>query len=74
MGRIDAFLQLGREQGCSDVHLAVGIPPLVRMHGELVPVKYRDLGEDELRSLVDEITWDSEGGRNRVRLGKRLAG
>ena len=27
-----------------------------------------------VRSLVDEITYDSEGGRNRVRLGKRLAG
>jgi twitching motility protein PilT len=60
MGRIDAFLQLGREQGCSDIHLAVGIPPLVRMHGELVQVKYRDLGEDELRSLVDEILTDSQ--------------
>ena len=55
MARLDAFLQLGREQGCSDVHLAVGVPPILRMHGELMPVKYRELGEDELRALVDEI-------------------
>jgi serine/threonine-protein kinase RsbW len=27
-----------------------------------------------VRSLVDEITYDAEGGRNRVRLGKRLGG
>jgi twitching motility protein PilT len=55
MARIDAFLQLGREQACSDVHLAVGIPPMLRQHGELVPVKYRDLAEDELRGLIEEI-------------------
>jgi anti-sigma regulatory factor (Ser/Thr protein kinase) len=27
-----------------------------------------------VRNLVDEIAWDGEGGRNRVRLGKRLDG
>ena len=31
--RIDAFLQLGREQNASDIHLAVGMPPVLRMHG-----------------------------------------
>jgi twitching motility protein PilT len=55
MARVDAFLQLGREQGCSDIHLAVGIPPTLRLHGELIPVKYRDLAEDELRGLIEEI-------------------
>lgn len=55
MSRIDAFLQLGREQGCSDIHLTVGLPPLVRMDGELVPLRYRELDPDETASLVDEI-------------------
>ncbi|HSB71795.1 MAG TPA: PilT/PilU family type 4a pilus ATPase [Candidatus Methylomirabilis sp.] len=55
MPRLDAFLQLGKEQGCSDIHLAVGIPPMLRMHGELVPVKYRNLDEEELGALLDEI-------------------
>ncbi|ROR32157.1 type IV pilus twitching motility protein PilT [Inmirania thermothiophila] len=55
MSRIDAFLRLGREQGCSDVHLAVGAPPLLRLHGQLEPVKYRELGSDELAALLDEI-------------------
>ena len=26
MARIDAFLKLGREQGVSDIHFAVGVP------------------------------------------------
>jgi len=53
--RIDAFLQLGREQGCSDIHFTVGLPPLARLDGELTPLKYRELTEDEARALVDEI-------------------
>jgi twitching motility protein PilT len=60
MARLDAFLQLGREQGCSDIHLAVGSPPMLRIHGELVPVKYRDLGNDELESMVTEILTDDQ--------------
>jgi twitching motility protein PilT len=55
MPRIDSFLLLGREQGCSDIHLAVNTPPLIRHNGELTPIKYRDLSSAELESLVDEI-------------------
>lgn len=58
--RIDAFLQLGREQGCSDIHLAVGTPPILRLHGELTPVRYRDLDHDELERLIDEILTEEQ--------------
>jgi hypothetical protein len=30
MARIDAFLELASKQGCSDIHLAVGVPPMLR--------------------------------------------
>ncbi len=55
MARIDAFLQLGREQGCSDIHFAVGLPPLVRLDGELTPIKYRSLTAEEAESILAEI-------------------
>jgi len=55
MARIDAFLKLGAAQGCSDVHLAVGVPPMLRMNGELLPIKFRSLGEAELEGYVTEI-------------------
>jgi len=55
MARIDAFLKLGLTQNCSDIHLAVGVPPLLRMHGDLLPIKFRELGAEELDSYVDEI-------------------
>jgi twitching motility protein PilT len=70
MARVDAFLLLGREQGCSDIHLAVGVPPVLRLFGELVPVKYRDLGEEELHGLVYEIL--SEPQRSEFETGRDL--
>lgn len=60
MARIDAFLKLGFAQGCSDVHLAVGIPPLLRMNGDLVPIKFRELTSTELESYVEEILTPSQ--------------
>ena len=55
MARIDAFLKLGREQGVSDIHFAVGVPPMFRMHGDLLPIKFRDLGDTELETYLFEI-------------------
>ncbi|MDH3511975.1 MAG: type IV pili twitching motility protein PilT, partial [Gammaproteobacteria bacterium] len=55
MSRIDAFLKLGLAQGCSDVHLAVGVPPMLRMHGDLMPIKFRNLAETELETYISEI-------------------
>ena len=51
MARIDAFLKLGASQGCSDVHLAVGVPPMLRMNGDLMPIKFRNLGRSRAREL-----------------------
>jgi twitching motility protein PilT len=55
MARIDAFLKLGLAQGCSDVHLAVGVPPMLRMHGDLMPIKFRELKDTELETYISEI-------------------
>ncbi len=55
MARIDSFLKLGLAQGCSDVHLAVGVPPMIRLNGELMPIKFRDLASKEMERYVAEI-------------------
>jgi twitching motility protein PilT len=55
VARIDAFLKLGTQQGCSDIHLAVGVPPMLRTHGELAPIKFRDLSGAELDGYITEI-------------------
>ena len=63
MARIDAFLKLGVQQGCSDIHLAVGVPPMLRMHGDLVPIKFRDLRDAELEGYITEILTPSQSDR-----------
>jgi twitching motility protein PilT len=60
MPRIDSFLKLGLAQGCSDIHLAVGVPPMLRMNGDLMPIKFRQLSDTELESYVMEILSDSQ--------------
>ena len=63
MPRIDSFLKLGLAQGCSDVHLAVGVPPMLRMNGDLMPIKFRALGDNELEGYVVEIMTKTQNER-----------
>ncbi|MEQ1833010.1 MAG: PilT/PilU family type 4a pilus ATPase [Candidatus Eisenbacteria bacterium] len=58
MARIDAFLEMGRQQGASDIHFAVHRPPLLRLDGELDAIHYRDLSAEECESLIREIVND----------------
>lgn len=70
MARIDAFLKLGREQNVSDIHFAVGVPPMFRMHGDLIPIKFRELGDTELESYLYEII--SKNQKERFKAGEDL--
>ena len=67
MARIDAFLKLGIQQGCSDIHLAVGVPPMLRLHGDLLPIKFRDLSQSELEGYIVEIM--NRGHQEQLRRG-----
>ncbi|HEY4873388.1 MAG TPA: PilT/PilU family type 4a pilus ATPase [Steroidobacteraceae bacterium] len=60
MARIDAFLKLGTQQGCSDIHLAVGVPPMLRVHGDLMPIKFRELRQAELEGYIAEVLTRSQ--------------
>jgi twitching motility protein PilT len=60
LARIDAFLKLGSQQGCSDVHLAVGVPPMLRLFGDLMPIKFRDVRAVELEGYIAEILTRSQ--------------
>ena len=56
MAKIDAFFKLMHESNASDLHLAAGQPPALRIHGSIERVKYKVLTSDELRSILYEIT------------------
>ena len=55
MARIDEILKLVMEQGASDLHLTTGSPPMVRLHGDLVPIPYEPMPKDVLQLLLFEI-------------------
>jgi twitching motility protein PilT len=55
MAKIDAFFKLMNEQGASDLHLAAGQPPALRIRGEIERIKYKVLDNDDLRSMIYEI-------------------
>ena len=54
MKRIDTFLELVVNQKGSDLHLVSGNPPRIRLYGELLPVKYRELTVEETAALIHE--------------------
>ena len=41
--------------GASDLHLTVGSPPIIRQHGHLERVKFRDLTQADMEALMFEI-------------------
>jgi len=56
MAKIDAFFKLMHEQGASDLHLVSGQPPALRIRGDMERIKYHLLDNDELRSMLYEIS------------------
>ena len=55
MAKIDAFFKLMNEQGASDLHLVAGSQPVLRVHGDMERIKYRELSNDELKGILYEI-------------------
>ncbi|HEY2734790.1 MAG TPA: type IV pili twitching motility protein PilT, partial [Polyangiales bacterium] len=64
MPHIDAlFDQLIARKG-SDLHLAVGQPPMARIRGDLVPLRDQLVSADEMHVLLFEIM--NEGQRQQI--------
>ena len=55
------LLQLVVDEGASDLHLTVGLPPMLRIHGTLTPIDTDVLTADDTERLMKSIT--SEGKR-----------
>ncbi len=55
MAKIDAFFNLMFEQSASDLHLASGNPPILRIRGELQRVDFPPLENDSLKAMLYEI-------------------
>jgi twitching motility protein PilT len=55
MARIDSFLRLVVEQKASDLHFHAGNPPIIRHEGDLMPLPFRPLTEDETHRFLTEM-------------------
>jgi len=55
MPQIDQFLRLLLQRDGSDLHLSCGSAPVLRVHGELERVKFRELTAADMKTLVREI-------------------
>lgn len=55
MNRIDAFLELAVNQGGSDLHMVSGQPPRIRISGELQPIRFRELSEQDVKDFLLEF-------------------
>lgn len=60
---IDDLLREATERGASDLHLSVGLPPVLRIDGKLLNMAYEPLGPNEIQRLIydiltsDQIQW-----------------
>jgi twitching motility protein PilT len=53
--RIDRFLRLMNDRGASDLHLAVGRPPMLRVSGAMEQIRYRIVLEPDFQSMLRPI-------------------
>jgi twitching motility protein PilT len=61
------LLQLVVDEGASDLHIRVGLPPMLRLHGALMPMEAPALTPEDTDGFVRSIT--SEAHIQRVREG-----
>lgn len=52
---LDQLLRMSAEQKASDLHLAVGIPPMARVRGELVALDYPSLTPDSIKEILKPV-------------------
>lgn len=57
---MDDLLRTTVERGASDLHLTVGLPPVLRINGKLVPTEYPRLAPEESKRLIYSILNDKQ--------------
>lgn len=55
MAKLDNLLKYAGSMGASDLHIATGVVPLMRVHGQLKPMKTNPLTAGDSLALIGEI-------------------
>lgn len=57
---IDEILRMAIERKASDIHLTVGLPPMIRLDGDIVPLPFEALKPADTRRLVYDTFTDEQ--------------
>ena len=57
---IDDILRTMHEKGASDLHVAVGIPPIIRLDGALIPLPFEKVTPQAAQRLIYDILTDEQ--------------
>jgi len=60
MAKIDQLLQIVKDANASDLHLASGSVPIVRVGGQLEKTSHKRLGSENIKALIYEILSDEQ--------------
>jgi twitching motility protein PilT len=60
MARLDDLLRQMRQHEASDLHMAAGSPPYMRINGEMVKLNYRSVSPETCQSLIFDILNDTQ--------------
>jgi twitching motility protein PilT len=60
MVNLQDLLKTMIEKGASDLHLTTGVPPVLRLHGRLIPMEIQALVPAETKSLAYSILTDAQ--------------
>jgi twitching motility protein PilT len=52
------LLELAFEEGASDIHIEVGSPPVLRLHGALAPIDAAILGPEDTERMIKSVASD----------------
>src|ERR1700733_927066 len=57
---ITDLLLASQKNNASDLHLSIGNPPLLRVNGDMLPLKMNVLGSDEVRQMLYSIMTEQQ--------------
>lgn len=57
---MDELLKLAVQKGASDLHLTVGLPPMLRINGRLTPTEFPKLAQEDTKRLIYGILNDRQ--------------
>ncbi len=57
---IDEVLRMAHERKASDVHITSGLPPMIRLDGEVVALPYEKMSDDITKRIIYDILNDDD--------------